>query len=122
MPVIKKEKVDLNQVSQTRIQEITEAAKTEEETKLTTEAAKPTAAPVKAVEPAPAPVIEKPVKQKEEQINFKLPQDVKIKWKKFFIENNINITQGIIFAVENLIQEVTDGEATLTMGGVYKKK
>lgn len=118
MPVIKKDKVDLNQVSQTRIQEINEAAKTEEDTKNTI----PSTQIQKNEETVSAAVIDKPVKAKEEQINFKIPQDVKLKWKKFFIENNINITQGIIFAVENLIQEVADGESTLTIGGVYKKK
>lgn len=122
MPVIKKERKDLNQVSQTRIQEINQASRAEET------AAQPVAEEKKSVE-QPAAALnneikqdEKPSKQKEIQINMKLPANVKTKWKKFFVENNLNITQGIIFAVENLIQEVNDGEATLTIGGVYKKK
>lgn len=130
MPVIKKadiekvEKKDLNKVSPIRIQQISEAAKTEEETKVpVSEGAEDKKENTTvASEESKTDVEKKPAKQKEEQINIKLPADVKIKWRKFFMDSNINITQGIIFAVENLIKEVDEGETTLTRGGVYKKK
>lgn len=56
------------------------------------------------------------------QINMAVPLDVKTKWKVLFAKNNIKITQGIMFAMEHLIQEIEDDEVILTVGGVMKKK
>lgn len=56
------------------------------------------------------------------QINICLPPEIKTEWKLLFIKNNVNITQGIIFAVEHLKNEIEKGEAILTVGGVISKK
>lgn len=55
------------------------------------------------------------------QINICVPPETKIEWKVLFAKNNVNITQGIIFAVEHLKNEIEKGEAILTVGGVIKK-
>lgn len=56
------------------------------------------------------------------QINICLPPEIKTEWKLLFTKNNVNITQGIIFAVEHLKNEIENGEAILTVGGVISKK
>ena len=56
------------------------------------------------------------------QINICLPPEIKTEWKLLFTKNNVNITQGIIFAVEHLKNEIEKGEAILTVGGVISKK
>lgn len=56
------------------------------------------------------------------QINICLPPEIKTEWKLLFTKNNVNITQGIIFAVEHLKSEIEKGEAILTVGGVISKK
>ncbi len=56
------------------------------------------------------------------QINICLPLEIKTEWKLLFTKNNVNITQGIIFAVEHLKNEIEKGEAILTVGGVISKK
>ena len=55
------------------------------------------------------------------QINICVPPETKTDWKVLFAKNNVNITQGIIFAVEHLKNEIEKGEAVLTVGGVIKK-
>lgn len=55
------------------------------------------------------------------QINICVPPETKIEWKVLFAKNNVNITQGIIFAVEHLKNEIEKGESILTVGGVIKK-
>ena len=68
----------------------------------------------------PAPV--KPKKNdRNGQINICVPPETKIDWKVLFAKNNVNITQGIIFAVEHLKNEIENGEVMLTVGGVIKK-
>lgn len=68
---------------------------------------------------------ENEIKQKkndrQSQINICLPPEIKKEWKLLFTKNNVNITQGIIFAVEHLKNEIEKGEAVLTVGGVIKK-
>ena len=56
------------------------------------------------------------------QINICIPLEIKTDWKLLFTKNNVNITQGIIFAVEHLKNEIEKGEAILTVGGVISKK
>ncbi len=56
------------------------------------------------------------------QINICLPPEIKTEWKLLFTKNNVNITQGIIFAVEHLKNEIESGQAILTVGGVISKK
>lgn len=56
------------------------------------------------------------------QINICLPPEIKTEWKLLFTKSNVNITQGIIFAVEHLKNEIEKGEAILTVGGVISKK
>lgn len=56
------------------------------------------------------------------QINICVPPETKIDWKVLFAKNNVNITQGIIFAVEHLKNEIENGEVILTVGGVISKK
>ena len=55
------------------------------------------------------------------QINICVPQETKTDWKVLFAKNNVNITQGIIFAVEHLKNEIEKGEVILTVGGVISK-
>lgn len=55
------------------------------------------------------------------QINICVPPEVKTEWKLLFTASNVNITQGIIFAIEHLKNEIENGEAILTVGGVIKK-
>ena len=55
------------------------------------------------------------------QINICVPPETKIDWKVLFAKNNVNITQGIIFAVEHLRNEIDKGEVLLTVGGVIPK-
>lgn len=61
-------------------------------------------------------------KGREGQINFAVPLDIKIKWKVLFAKSNVKMTQGLIFAMEHLIQEIENGEVVLTVGGVMKKR
>ena len=56
------------------------------------------------------------------QINICVPPETKTEWKILFAKNNVNITQGIIFAVEHLKNEIEKNEAVLTVGGVISKK
>ena len=74
--------------------------------------------------PKPAPVQEKAVKKqdREGQINICVPPEVKKEWKILFTKNNLNITKGIIFAIEHLRQEIENDEVVLTVGGVIKKR
>lgn len=67
---------------------------------------------------------EKPVKKqdREGQINICVPPEVKKEWKILFTKNNLNITKGIIFAIEHLRQEIENDEVVLTVGGVIKKR
>lgn len=55
------------------------------------------------------------------QINICVPPETKTAWKLLFTKNNVNITQGIIFAVEHLKNEIESGSAILTVGGVIEK-
>lgn len=55
------------------------------------------------------------------QINICVPPETKTDWKVLFAKNNVNITQGIIFAVEHLKNEIEKGEVILTVGGVISK-
>lgn len=69
------------------------------------------------------PVTEEPKKNyRSSQINFALPDDVKEAWRILCVKSHINLKQGITFAMEHLIQEIEDGEVTLTVGGVMKKR
>lgn len=61
-------------------------------------------------------------KKREGQINFSVPLEIKTKWKILFAKSNVKMTQGLIFAMEHLIQEIDDGEVVLTVGGVMKKR
>ena len=74
--------------------------------------------------PKPAPALEKAVKKqdREGQINICVPPEVKKEWKILFTKNNLNITKGIIFAIEHLRQEIENDEVVLTVGGVIKKR
>lgn len=92
----------------------------------------PPSAPVEKKE-APAPEIKTvtkteepvPVKTKKNdrngQINICVPPETKTDWKVLFAKSNVNITQGIIFAVEHLKNEIEKGEVMLTVGGVIQK-
>ena len=66
-----------------------------------------------------------PVKAKKNdrngQINICVPPETKTDWKVLFAKSNVNITQGIIFAVEHLKNEIEKGEVMLTVGGVIQK-
>lgn len=55
------------------------------------------------------------------QINICVPPETKKEWKVLFAKNNVNITQGIIFAVEHLKNEIEKGEVMLTVGGIIQK-
>lgn len=55
------------------------------------------------------------------QINICVPPETKIEWKMLFAKNKVNIKQGIVFAVEHLKNEIEQGDAVLTVGGVMKK-
>ncbi len=59
---------------------------------------------------------------REGQINICVPPEVKKEWKILFTKNNLNITKGIIFAIEHLRQEIENDEVVLTVGGVIKKR
>ena len=74
--------------------------------------------------PEPVQAPEKPVKKqdREGQINICVPPEVKKEWKILFTKNNLNITKGIIFAIEHLRQEIENDEVVLTVGGVIKKR
>lgn len=67
---------------------------------------------------------EKTVKKqdREGQINICVPPEIKKEWKILFTKNNLNMTQGITFAIEHLRQEIDNNEAILTVGGVIKKR
>ena len=66
-----------------------------------------------------------PIKAKKNdrngQINICVPPETKTDWKVLFAKSNVNITQGIIFAVEHLKNEIEKGEVMLTVGGVIQK-
>ena len=67
------------------------------------------------------PALEKKKNDRNGQINICIPPEIKTEWKLLFTKNNVNITQGIIFAVEHLRNEIENGNAILTVGGVIKK-
>lgn len=56
------------------------------------------------------------------QINICVPPEIKTSWKILFASCNVNMTQGITFAIEHLKQEIENGEVTLSIGGVIPKK
>lgn len=60
-------------------------------------------------------------KNRNGQINICVPSSTKLDWKILFARNSVSITQGIIFAVEHLKDEIERGEAVLTVGGVIRK-
>ena len=60
-------------------------------------------------------------KNRHGQINICVPSSTKLDWKILFARNSVSITQGIIFAVEHLKDEIERGEAVLTVGGVIRK-
>ncbi len=65
--------------------------------------------------------VEKKKNDRNGQINICIPPEIKTEWKLLFTKNNVNITQGIIFAVEHLRNEIENGNAILTVGGVIRK-
>ena len=65
--------------------------------------------------------LEKKKNDRNGQINICIPPEIKTEWKLLFTKNNVNITQGIIFAVEHLRNEIENGNAILTVGGVIRK-
>lgn len=67
-------------------------------------------------------IVEPKKRDRQGQINFSVPEDVKEKWKILCVKSHINLKQGITFAMEHLIQEIEDGEMMLTVGGVMKKR
>lgn len=122
MPVIKREaKPDLNQVSVTRINEISEAEKNNATAIKAAEPAQPKVAqPEKTVAPAapatPAPVQKtKPTTEDIEKvaINLKIPKYKKDEWKVFFVSHGLTITDGIDAAVSYLMQQVENGSISL---------
>ena len=72
----------------------------------------------KSEEPAP---VKTKKNDRNGQINICVPPETKTDWKILFAKSNVNITQGIIFAVEHLKNEIEKGEVMLTVGGVIKK-
>lgn len=122
MPVIKREaKPDLNQVSITRINEISEAEKNNTTAIKAAEPAQPKVAqPEKTVAPSapvtPAPVQKtKPTTEDIEKvaINLKIPKYKKDEWKVFFVSHGLTITDGIDAAVSYLMQQVENGSISL---------
>ncbi len=90
---------------------------------------KPAAAIVEPVEASAAEIKEIPnekVSSKKQdrngQINICVPPEIKTSWKILFASCNVNMTQGITFAIEHLKQEIENGEVTLSIGGVIQKK
>lgn len=68
-------------------------------------------------------VIEEPKeKGRRGQVNFTVPDNVKVNWKVVCDKNHVTLKQGLTFAMEHLIQEIEDGEVILTVGGVMKKR
>lgn len=61
-------------------------------------------------------------RDRQGQINFSIPDDIKVNWKVLCDKNHLTLKQGITFAMEHLIQEIEDGEVLLTIGGVMKKR
>lgn len=59
---------------------------------------------------------------REGQINICIPPEIKTEWKVLFASCNVNMTQGITFAIEHLKHEIDNGEAILTIGGVISKR
>lgn len=56
------------------------------------------------------------------QINICIPPEIKTEWKVLFASCNVNMTQGITFAIEHLKQEIANGDVMLTIGGVIPKR
>lgn len=69
----------------------------------------------------PEPEVKPKRNDRNGQINICVPPETKTDWKVLFTKSNVNITQGIIFAVEHLKNEIERGEVMLTVGGVIKK-
>ena len=59
---------------------------------------------------------------REGQINICIPPEIKTEWKVLFASCNVNMTQGITFAIEHLKREIAEGEVTLSIGGVIPRK
>ena len=68
------------------------------------------------------PTLEKKKNDRNGQINICIPPEIKTEWKLLFTKNNVNITQGIIFAVEHLRNEIENGNAILTVGIFVARK
>lgn len=66
-------------------------------------------------------VVEKK-RDRQSQVNFSIPDEVKVNWKILCDKNHLQLKQGITFAMEHLIQEIEDGDVILTVGGVMKKR
>ena len=56
------------------------------------------------------------------QINICVPPEIKTEWKVLFTSCNVNMTQGITFAIEHLKREIAEREVTLSIGGVIPRK
>jgi|GEM_PF-4721390 hypothetical protein len=109
-----------NQLKSTFTTESAEVVKSESQIQAESEVPNPNEKKLKTVT-----ISEEPKKSKKAdrngQINICVPQETKTDWKVLFAKNNVNITQGIIFAVEHLKNEIEKGEVILTVGGVISK-
>lgn len=85
--------------------------------------AEPVQQEIKSEQPDNTQKISTSKKQNREgQINICIPPEIKTEWKVLFASCNVNMTQGITFAIEHLKHEIDNGEAILTIGGVISKK
>jgi len=109
-----------NQLKSTFTTESAEVVKSESQIQAESEVPNPNEKKLKTVT-----ISEEPKKSKKAdrngQINICVPPETKTDWKVLFAKNNVNITQGIIFAVEHLKNEIEKGEVILTVGGVISK-
>lgn len=69
------------------------------------------------------------VKEKEEQpkavekdvhLTMLVKESTRKAWKQFFIEHDLNTTQGIEIAMRHLIDDIENGEYKLSKGGLSK--
>ena len=65
-------------------------------------------------EPAPAKV------EKDVHLTMLVKESTRKAWKQFFIEHDLNTTQGIEIAMRHLIDDVENGLFKLSKGGLSK--
>lgn len=74
-------------------------------------------APIESKKAAPEPAVKKE-QEKDVHLTMLVKESTRKAWKQFFIEHDLNTTQGIEIAMLHLIDDVQNGKYRLNKGGL----